>query len=174
MVMHVCQHHRIILTKSSRRAFSQYLPFQSLNSNTRVKCERCSRLIKKTLARRESIVVVHLLGLNKLYTLFKCFYGRFSKKQVNVRRGIGSILMSITSNIHNAANHAIAKNSCQSYFKKLEILFSRKPQGAIRADRKILSCIFYHLCIVVAIFQVITSLSIFSTTRPSLALYRKQ
>ena len=37
---------------------------------SRVGCERYSRLIKKTLARRKSIVAVHLLGLNKLYTLF--------------------------------------------------------------------------------------------------------
>ena len=32
-----------------------------MNSNTRVECERCSRLIRKTLARGKSIVVVHLL-----------------------------------------------------------------------------------------------------------------
>ena len=50
-----------------------------VSCNTRVECERWSRLIKKTLARRKSIVVVHLLGLNKLYTLSKCFYGRFRK-----------------------------------------------------------------------------------------------
>ena len=37
---------------------------------SRVGCERYSRLIKKTLARRKSIVAVHLLGLNKLYSLF--------------------------------------------------------------------------------------------------------
>ena len=95
-------------------------------------------------------------------------------KQVNVRCGIDSLLKSITSRIHNAASHAITKNSCQSYFKKFEILFSRKQQGAIKTDWKILSCIFYHLCIMVTIFQVATSLSIFSTTRPSLAQYRKQ
>ena len=66
MVMHVCLHHRIIFTKSSHRFFGQYLPSQNLNSNTRVKCERCSSLTKKTLAKRESIVVVHLLHWNKL------------------------------------------------------------------------------------------------------------
>ena len=32
-----------------------------MNSNTRVACERCSRLIQKTLARGKSVVVVHLL-----------------------------------------------------------------------------------------------------------------
>ena len=61
----------------------------------------------------------------------------FFEKQANVRCGIGSILMSITSDIHNAANHAIGKNSCHSCFKKLEVLFSRKLQGAIRTDWKI-------------------------------------
>ena len=32
-----------------------------MNSNTRVGCERCSRLIQKTQARAKSIAVVHLL-----------------------------------------------------------------------------------------------------------------
>ena len=58
----------------------------------------------------------------------------FYKKQVNVRYGIGSISMQIALNIHNAATHVIAKNNCQSYFKKFEVFFSRKPQGAVRAD----------------------------------------
>ena len=57
----------------------QLLPFQSVNSNTRVRSERCSRLIKKTLARRKSIVVVHFLGLKKRYTLFECFLDAFRK-----------------------------------------------------------------------------------------------
>ena len=52
-----------------------------MNSNAGIGCERCSRLIKKTLARPKSIVAVHLLGLNKLYTLFECFYGRFLKSK---------------------------------------------------------------------------------------------
>ena len=61
MVMRVCQHHCIILTKILRRSFSQHLPFQSMNSNTKVGYERFSRLIKKTLVRRKSIVVVHFV-----------------------------------------------------------------------------------------------------------------
>ena len=170
--MRVCKHRRIILTKSSRRTFSQHFPFQSANSNTRVRCERCSRLTQKTLARRKSIVVVHLLGLNKFYTLSALW--PFFEKHVNVQCGIGSISMLISSYIHNAANRAIARNSCQRYFDKLEVLFSRKQQGAIRTDWKIYSCIFYHLCIIVTIFQVASSLSIFSTTIPFLAQYRKQ
>ena len=83
------------------------------------------------------------------------------EKQINVQCGIGSISMLISSHIHNAANRAIAKNSWQSYFKKFEVFFSRKQQGAIRTDWKIYSCIFYHLCIMVTIFQVANSLSIF-------------
>ena len=83
------------------------------------------------------------------------------EKQVKVQCGIGSISMLISSHIHNAANCAIAKNSWQSYFKKFEVFFSRKQQGAIRTDWKIYSCIFYNLCIMVTIFQVANSLSIF-------------
>ena len=128
-----------------------------MNSNTKVGCERCSRLIKKTLVRRKSIVVVHLLGLNKLYTLFECFYGRFQKAS----KCPVWYSMLIFSHIHNAANRAIAKTSWQSYFKKFEVLFSRKQQGAIRTGWNIYSCILYHLCIMVTIFQVANSLSIF-------------
>ena len=58
----------------------------------------------------------------------------FYKNKVNVQYGSGSISMPIASHIHNAANHVIAKNNCQSYFKKFEVLFSRKQQGATRAD----------------------------------------
>ena len=60
----------------------QYLPFQSFNSNTRVEGGRFSRLIKKTLARQESIVVVHLLGKNKLHKLLECFYDRVWKSKL--------------------------------------------------------------------------------------------
>ena len=65
----------------------------------------------------------------------------FLEKEVNVQCGIGSISMLIFSHIHNAANRAIAKTSWQSYFKKFEVLFSRKQQGAIRTDWKIYSYI---------------------------------
>ena len=98
----------------------------------------------------------------------------FFEKQVNVQCGIDSISSLIPSHIHNTASRAIAKNSWQSYFKKIEVFFSRKQQGSVRTDWKSYSWIFYHLCIIVTIFQVVTSLSIFSTTIPSLAQYRKQ
>ena len=35
-----------------------HLPFQIINNNAKVGCEKCSRLIKKTIVRRKSIVVV--------------------------------------------------------------------------------------------------------------------
>ena len=54
--------------------------------------------------------------------------GVLQKAGNNVRYGIGSTSMQIASHIHNAANHVIAKNICQSYLKKFEILFSRKPR----------------------------------------------
>ena len=75
------------------------------------------------------------------------FLWPFYKKKVKVQYGIGSTSMLIASHIHNAANHVIAKNNCQSYFKKFEVLFSRKQQGAIRADWKIYPCISYHFSI---------------------------
>ena len=40
---------------------------------------RCS--LKKTLTKRKSIVVVRLLGFNKLCTVFEGFYGCFLKKK---------------------------------------------------------------------------------------------
>ena len=83
------------------------------------------------------------------------------EKQVNFQCGFGSILMLISSHIHNAANCAIAKNCWQSYFENFEVFFSRKQQGATRTDWKIYSCIVYNLCIMVTIFQVANSLSIF-------------
>ena len=47
----------------------------------------------------------------------------FFEKQVSARCDIGSILVSITSHIHNAASHATEKNSNQSYFNEFEVLF---------------------------------------------------
>ena len=108
--------------------------------------------------------------LHLVWVLLRLFF----EKQVNVCCGIGSILMSITLHIHNAAKqHSIANYSCHRYFKKFEGVFSSKQHGTIRTDWKILSCIFYHLCIVITILQVATSISVFSTTRPSLTRYRK-
>ena len=94
-----------------------------------------------------------------------------SEKQVNVQYGICSISILISSHIHNAAKRAIAKNSWQSYFKKIKVFFSRKQQGAKRTYWKIYCCIFYHLCIIVTIFQVANSLS---STISSWKQYRKQ
>ena len=51
-----------------------------MTRNTRIGCERCSRLIKKkTLVRQKSIVVVHFARFEQIYTLFECFYDRFGK-----------------------------------------------------------------------------------------------
>ena len=83
------------------------------------------------------------------------------EKQVNFQCGIGSISILVVSHNHNAANCATAKNSWQSYLKKFEVFFSRKQQGAIKTVWKIYSCIFYHLCIMVTLFQVANSLPIF-------------
>ena len=166
----------LFLTKSSRRTSSQHLPFQSLNSNTRVGHERCSRFIKITTKTKVNCCST-LDRFEQTLHLVWVFLWPFYKKQVNVRYGIGSISMQIASHIHNAANHVIAKNNCQSYFKKFEVLFSRKPRGAIRADWKMYPCIFYHFSVdifSITIFQVATSISIFSRTRTFLEQCRKQ
>ena len=153
----------LFLTKSSRRTSSLHLPFQSLNSNTRVGHERCSRFIKITTKTKVNCCSTRNRFEQTLHLVW-VFLWLFYKKQVNVRYGFGSISMPITSHIHNAANHIIAKNNCQSYFKKSEILFSSKQQGAIRADWKIYLCIFYHFSIdtfSITIFQVATSHDLF-------------
>ena len=75
----LCVRHCIILRKFSRRTSSQHLPFESMNSNTKVRCERCSGLIKKTLVRQNLIVVVHFVRFEQTLHLFDCFYGRFRK-----------------------------------------------------------------------------------------------
>ena len=122
MVMRVCWHHCIVLTKGSRYTFSQHLPFQSVNSNIRIGCERCSRLIKKTPARWKSIVVVHVRFEQTLHLVWELLWPFFEKRR-NVQCGIGSISMLIFSHIYNAANRVIAKNRWQSYFKKFQVIF---------------------------------------------------
>ena len=166
----------LFLTKSSRRTSSQYLPFQSLNNNTRVGHERCSRFIKITTKTKVNCCSI-LDRFEQTLHLVWVFLWPFYKKQVNVQYDIGSISMWIASHIYNAVNHVIAKNNCQSYFKKFEVLFSRKQQGAIRADLKNYPCIFYQFgidSISITIFQVQASLSIFSATRLFLVQCRKQ
>ena len=76
---------------------SCYHGSQSLNSNTRIGCERCSKLIKMALARQKSIAVVPLY-----FNVFQLYF--------------------IASHIHNAGNHAIGKSCRQSYFKIFEVL----------------------------------------------------
>ena len=156
----------LFLTKSSQRTSSQHLPFQSLNSNTRVGHERCSRFIKITTKTKVNCCST-LDRFEQTLHLVWVFLWPLYKKQ-DVRYGIDSLLMPIASHIHNAANDVIAENNFQSYFKKFEVLFSRKPQGAIRADWRIYPCVFYHFSI------DIFSITIFSTTRPFLAQCKKQ
>ena len=158
----------LFLTKRSQRTSSQHLPFQSLNTNTRVGHGSCLRFIKITNKTKVNYCCT-LDTFEQALHLVWAFLWLFYKNQVNIRYGIGNILMQIAQQIHNAANHVIAKNNCWSYFKKIEALFSRKPQGTIMAKWKIYPCIFYHFSIdilSITIFQVASSPSIFSTTRP--------
>ena len=123
-------------------------------------------VFQKPLARWQSIVLVRLLmSLNKLYIFFQCFNCRF--RQVNIRCSIGIFSRPTSSRNHNAADETIV----------MEILicfFSGKQQGSIRTDQKNYSLFLYHFCMVVTIFKEATSLSISSTTWPSLAQGRKQ
>ena len=154
----------LFLTKSSHHTSSQHLSFQSLNSNTRVGHEKCSRSIKITSKTKVNSCST-LDRFEKTLHLVWVFLWPFYKKRVNVRYGIGSVSMPIASHIHNAATRVNAKNNCQSDFKKFEVLFSRKPQGEIRVDWKMYPCIFYHFS--VDIFSITNfQVAIFSTTRP--------
>ena len=110
--------------KGSRSTSSPHLVSQSLNSKTTVGFERFSGLTKKTIARRKpsSTLVKFEQTLHHVWVLIWQFF----EKQVNVRCSIGINSMPIASHNHNAAKHTIAKNSLQSYFKKLQVLFSRK------------------------------------------------
>ena len=73
----------LFLTKSSQCTSSQHLPFQSLNSNTRIGHERCSRFIKVTTKMKVNCCCT-LDRFEQLYILFEYFYGCFIK-QVNVQ-----------------------------------------------------------------------------------------
>ena len=98
-----------------------------MNSNTRVGCERCSRLIRMTLAKRKSIAVIHLLGFTKQYTLFECF-NRFCPLWYWQYFNADSLIfvMQPTMSLQRAAA------------KAREAPFCRKKKGTI-----IYSCIFW-------------------------------
>ena len=55
----------------------------------------------------------------------------------------------------------------QSCFRKRDHFFYGKRQGAVRSDQKNYSLLVYEFYMVVKIFKVAISLSIFSATRPS-------
>ena len=61
--------------------FQPTFTFSSMNSNTKVGCERCSRLIKKTLVRRKSIVVVHFVRFEQTLHLVWVLLWPFSKSK---------------------------------------------------------------------------------------------
>ena len=69
---------------------------------------------------------------------------------------------------YKVADQEIAISSYQNYFRKLDIFFSGKQQGAIRTDRKI--CLLLSF-LQSRIFKVGTSLSVFLTTGPTLTQY---
>ena len=110
--------------------------------------------------------------IKKNWTNFTFCFSAFItvyNKQANIRCSTGSILRPISSWDHNATDQATPMIRYQSYFRKIDNFFSGKQQSAVRTDQKIYSLLIYSFYIVVRIFKVVSSLSIFSTTRPSLA-----
>ena len=111
----------LFLTKSSRRTFSQYLPFQSLSSNARVGHERCSRFIKITTKTKVNFCSI----LDRFEQITPCLsiFIAFHKKQVNVQYGISSISMAIASHIHNTANTSLQRTTAKATSKNLRFSF---------------------------------------------------
>ena len=57
------------------------LPFQIMNSNTKVRCKRCSRLIKKTPVKRKPIIVVLFVTFEETLHLVWVLSWPFSKSK---------------------------------------------------------------------------------------------
>ena len=106
----------LFLTKSSRRTSSQHLPFQSLNSSTRVGRERCSRFIKVFTKTKVNCCSTPDRFEQTLHLVW-VFLWPFYKKQVNVQCGIGSISKLIASHIHNAANTSLQRTTANATAK---------------------------------------------------------
>ena len=123
----------LFLTKNSRRTSSQNSTFESLSSSTRLGHERFSRFIKVTAKTKVNYCSTFNRFEQTLHLVW-VFLWPFYKRHINVQCGIGCISMPITSHIHNAVDHVIAKNICQSYFKTFQVLFCREQQGAIMTD----------------------------------------
>ena len=130
----------LFLTKSSKSISSQHLPFQSLNSNTRLGHVRFSKFIKITTKAKVNCCST-LDRFKQTLDLVWVFLWPFYKNQLNVRYSIGSISIQIASHIDNAVNHVIAKNNCQSYSKNLRSLF-QKTTGCNKGWLKSLSLHF--------------------------------
>ena len=112
----------LFLTKHSRRTSSRHLSFQSLNSNTKVGHERCSRFIKITTKKKVnccSTLDRFEQTLHLVWVLLSPFY----KKQVNVPYGIGSISMQMVSHIHNTANTSLQRTTAKATSKNLRFSF---------------------------------------------------
>ena len=131
----------LFLTKSSRRTSSQHLPFQSLNSNTRVRHERCSRFIKITTKTKANCCST-LARFEQTLHLFLSIFMVVSQPPLY---WLYFNAVSFTYSWFCQPRHC--KEQLQSYFKKCEIVFSRKQQGAMRTDWKNYPCIFYRFSI---------------------------
>ena len=112
----------LFLTKRSRRTSSRHLSFQSLNSNTKVGHERCSRFIKITTKTKVNCCST-LDRFEQMLDLVWVFLWPFHKKQVNVQYGISSISMAIASHIHNTANTSLQRTTAKATSKNLRFSF---------------------------------------------------
>ena len=116
---------------------------------------------KKTLVRQKSIVVVHFVRFEQTLYLVWVLLWPFSKS-----KEMSNVVLAVFQcwYPHTFIRHptvSLQKTADKTTSKNLKLFFFRKQQGAIRTDLKIYSCIFYHFCIMVRIFQVANSPSIF-------------
>lgn len=151
--MRVCWQHCINLKKSQLRVSqSKFEWYYCIVTYRRIECESCSKLIKKKLARRPSIILVHLqLGMSSLYTLFQCFC-RF--RQVNFSRILLVIQGQNSRVIIMQPARKLQLTATKATSKILRFSFPENKSGAIRTDSKVNSLLLYHLCIMITIFKL--------------------
>ena len=110
--------------------------------------------------------------IKKVWTIFTCCFNAFITvfdKQANICCSIGSILRTISSRNHYATNQTTAIDRYQATRCSKDW-----PKHLFSSYLQFLHVLIYNFCMVVRIFKVATSLSIFSTTRSSLAQQIKQ
>ena len=109
----------------------------------------------------------------KTLHFFQCFYCRFwqARKDPLWYWQYFQVDILARSNCNQSGN---CKGQVSKLLQNLDNIFSGIQHGAVRTDQKIYSLFFYDFCMVVRIFKIAASLSIFSATGPSLTQQKKQ